>query len=167
MRKFWRSAFFQKLFLCHDLDVIVKPPPGMPDRADHFHFACARFWLFVLKTRWMPHFWTWFFVGDADALQSTSEMETELEQFICIRKSRRPFLLGSGDGLLTCLRRPEPRPAKSDACSSQPQARTILSGRANKPPVESSSGNVPGLSSEIHRTGLFHSAKQGRCGRRR
>ena len=78
MRKFWRSASFQRLFLCHDFDVIVKSAPGMPDRADHFHFESDLFWLFVLKTRWMSHFWTWFLVGDADALQSSTETETRL-----------------------------------------------------------------------------------------
>ena len=69
---------FPKLFLCHDFDVIVKSAPGMPDRADHFHFESDLFWLFVLKTRWMSHFWTWFLVGDADALQSSTETETAL-----------------------------------------------------------------------------------------
>src|SRR5437016_5233559 len=110
------ARFFLGIFLCHDLDVTVKSPPRLPARADHFHFASDRFRSFPLKTRWMSNFWTRFFVGHADASQSTTETEIARELFIRIRESQRAHKPGCGNEPPAPLRGTEP---------GQPQVRTI------------------------------------------
>jgi hypothetical protein len=56
IRRFRQRASFRESFLCHDLDVTVKSPPRLLDRAHHSHFNSDPFTSFPLKTRWMSNF---------------------------------------------------------------------------------------------------------------
>jgi hypothetical protein len=99
--------------------------------------------------------------------KSATETETVRELFIQIRELRRAQLLDRPAKLLARLYRAQAGRAKSCARRGQPQSRTIVTAPAGNPGVGNNSGNVPGFPSAIHRTGVFHSAKQGRRRRRR
>src|SRR6266403_2616090 len=99
MRRSRHRTTFPNFFLCHDLDVTVKSPPGMPVGAELSCFALVCRCLFALKTRWMANFRMRFSVGHADALREHDGTETDGELLIRIHEPRRTHALGHGNVL--------------------------------------------------------------------